>query len=282
MNHGDGGIGGTTAAPGIALGPRRQGRILLAEDDLEMRRLLAWSLERGGYQVSECADGITLLRRLGLMDPRRTKPDFDLVISDVRMPGYTGLQVLESIRACDNCPPVVLISAFADNATREKANRLGAADLLPKPFDVDELLAAVRRLLPLAARRAEPEPPQPSRLRFPLEVTVRHGSVGAPVERFIARQARRFEQLGDEVRGCRVEIDTADPDEAVPHHTGVKLVVTTRGGRPLVVGYDAAPGDDTEGLFITLQTVFATAWRHLKERHARRRPRASGGEEGEH
>jgi len=277
-----GGISGTTAAPGAPSGPRHQGRILLAEDDLEMRRLLAWSLERGGYRVTECADGITLLRQLGLMDPLRGKPDYDLVISDVRMPGYTGLQVLESIRACDDCPPVVLISAFADAATREKADRLGAAELLPKPFDVDELLAAVRRLLPLAARRAEPEPPQPSRLPFPLEVTVRHGSVGAPVQKFIARQARRFADLGDEVQGCRVEIDTADPGDAPPRHTGVKLVVTTRSGHPLVVAYDAAPGDDTEGLFITLQTVFATAWRHLKERQARRRPRASGGNLGEH
>lgn len=285
-NHTDNGTLRDTRAPRVAPRPARRARILLAEDNLEMRRMLAWSLEHSGYEVSECGDGFTVLRRLGLMDPGRPEPAYDLVISDVRMPGYTGLQVLESMRACSGCPPVVLISAFADAATRERADSMGAALLLPKPFDVDDLLVAVRRLLPppLSTSGPQPEPesddlPPPG---FPLEITVRHGHIGAPVEAFISQQARRFDRLGDEVRGCRVVIETAGAAHDQVRRTGIRLIIDTRSGRPLVVGCETEPGDGDEGLYMTLQTVFATAWRLLTERHARRRPRAADDKRGEH
>jgi CheY-like chemotaxis protein len=264
---------------GVARTKGRVTRILLAEDDLEMRRLLAWALARNGYDVTECGDGMTVLRRLGLMDPQRTGSDYDLVISDVRMPGYDGLQVLESIHNATPHPPVVLISAFADEAVRERADRLGAARVIPKPFDVDELVAEVNRLLltsaPNAAVRPARDPaPRPG---FALEVTVRHGRLEEPVEEYIGHLACRLGRVPEVIRRCRVVIDNHDHDGTGGRHAEVKLIVEPRVGRTLVFGCNAGTGRDPESLYGALNTVFNTARRHLRARQARRRVPGVGG-----
>jgi DNA-binding response OmpR family regulator len=75
----------------------------------------------------------------------------DLLISDVRMPTCTGMQILEQLRAAHWQTPVILMTAFGDAATRQHAKALGAV-LFDKPFDIDDLRTAVACLL-----RREPE-----------------------------------------------------------------------------------------------------------------------------
>jgi len=117
--------------------------ILLAEDDKEMRSLLALMLRKEGYQVFECTDGLSLLDMLS--------SNFDLIISDIRMPGVTGMEILMGANELDNFPPIILITAFGDKETHMQAERLGAVALFDKPFDIDEMLKKVRvTLLPLA------------------------------------------------------------------------------------------------------------------------------------
>ncbi len=132
---------------GITVGQSHH--ILLAEDDEEMRTLLAWWLRRDGYEVSECDHGIDLINQI---DPFAGPPNpekYDLVISDIRMPGITGLEVLEDVRHFGTeCPPVILITAFGTKETHEKAHRLGAAAMFDKPFDFNDLLSKVHELLP--------------------------------------------------------------------------------------------------------------------------------------
>ncbi|CAN5776577.1 hypothetical protein BH11MYX4_BH11MYX4_12090 [soil metagenome] len=127
--------------------PGRRPRVLLAEDDEELRRLLREALQAGGYDVIEAVDGGRLLVRLG-QEYRSGRPEesFDVMVSDVRMPICTGLQILESLRLARSHIPVILITAFGDDTTRAKAERLGAV-LVDKPFDVDELVRAVGRLV---------------------------------------------------------------------------------------------------------------------------------------
>ena len=127
--------------------PARRPRVLLAEDDEELRRLLREALQAGGYDVIEAVDGGRLLVRLG-QEYRSGRPEesFDVMVSDVRMPICTGLQILESLRLARSHIPVILITAFGDDTTRAKAERLGAV-LVDKPFDVDELVRAVGRLV---------------------------------------------------------------------------------------------------------------------------------------
>jgi DNA-binding response OmpR family regulator len=122
-------------------------RLLLAEDDFDMRTLLAWSFRRIGYEVVECPDGVRLLDFLFSTDSPADPGDFDLIVSDIRMPGVTGLEVLEGIRESKGFPPMILITAFGDRETHEKARRLGAAAILDKPFEIEDLLARAREIV---------------------------------------------------------------------------------------------------------------------------------------
>lgn len=122
-------------------------RILLAEDDVPMRQLVAEALKKDGYDVVEVSDGgrllVTLARQFAHNDGAMS---VDLLVSDVRMPICTGLQILEQLRAARCGIPIILMTAFGDEATRRKARSLGAV-LIDKPFPLVELRAAVARLL---------------------------------------------------------------------------------------------------------------------------------------
>jgi DNA-binding response OmpR family regulator len=122
-------------------------RILLAEDNDEMRSMLASILRRDGYAVIEARDGRELVRQLTEHGTGQAS-DIDLVISDVRMPGASGLDVLAGLREIDWSMPVILITAFGSADTKARAGQLGAALLLDKPFELEELRHAVRSVVP--------------------------------------------------------------------------------------------------------------------------------------
>jgi len=130
---------------------RPRPRVLLAEDDVEMRRLLAATLRRDGCEVLEAADGNELLafisdeviRAGGIVSSLR----IDLIVSDIRMPGLTGLAVLAGLHEARLPIPVVLVTAFGDDETHRLARRHGAAVVLDKPFGLDDFRSAVLRLV---------------------------------------------------------------------------------------------------------------------------------------
>ena len=127
-------------------------RILVAEDDEAMRRIVVETLRKDGYVVSEVRDGGRLLVTLAREYVHVDGTDLvDLLVSDVRMPVCTGIQILEQLRAANWPVPVILMTAFGDEATKRRA-RLLRAILLDKPFEMDALRAAVACLL-----RREPE-----------------------------------------------------------------------------------------------------------------------------
>ena len=124
-------------------------RVLVAEDDLEMRRVLIAVLRADGYEVLEAKSGVELLCCLaasalfgGAFDPP------DLVISDVSMPGWTGIDFLAGLRRARRRLPVVLITAFGDEELHATALELGALAVLDKPVGLSELLDVVRSLVP--------------------------------------------------------------------------------------------------------------------------------------
>jgi DNA-binding NtrC family response regulator len=114
--------------------------VVLAEDDDEMRHLIARKLRRAGYDVVEARNGAELA--LLIEDGRA----IELIVSDIRMPGITGLEVVQLVRGTDWSVPIILITAFGDRETHSEAMRLGAV-LLDKPLDLDELVFAARRLV---------------------------------------------------------------------------------------------------------------------------------------
>lgn len=125
-------------------GPVSRPHALVADDDPAMRALLSELLRAEGLDVSEAADGRELF--WGLERAASGGPALDLLLSDVRMPGYSGLSVLEALRDVDG-PPAILMTAFPDGDVRRRAAKLGVV-LLEKPFDLAALLRLVHQMVP--------------------------------------------------------------------------------------------------------------------------------------
>ena len=118
--------------------------LLVADDDVVARELLAETLGREGYRVVMAADGEECLRLA------RTQP-FDMALVDLRMPGLDGLSVLKQLSTSQPELPIVILTAFAAIDTAIEAVQAGASDYLSKPFRMEEIKLVVRRTL--AARR---------------------------------------------------------------------------------------------------------------------------------
>jgi CheY-like chemotaxis protein len=119
-------------------------RVLVADDEPHIRRILATLLETASMRVDAVDDGEQALERL--CDPALR---YDLVVLDLMMPGYTGLEVLERLATLPgrSTIPVVILTAKGQDADRERALALGAADFVTKPFSPKKLLARLRELL---------------------------------------------------------------------------------------------------------------------------------------
>jgi CheY-like chemotaxis protein len=130
----------------------RARRIVLAEDDGEMRRLLAQSLARDGYEVVEVPDGSQLVSNI--VDSLRESRPVDLVVSDVRMPGLGGFEAVAWLRELGCRAPVILITAFGDRSVHAEGVRVGAVRVLDKPFELDQLRQLVRELFAPSRARA--------------------------------------------------------------------------------------------------------------------------------
>jgi CheY-like chemotaxis protein len=128
--------------------------VLVAEDDADTRRLVATALRKDGWSVVEVTDGAELVEHVGgalLFGNLRGELDpVSLVVSDIRMPGPNGLEVLAELRRADIAVGFILMTAYADAEVRATAERLGADALIAKPFEVDELRALVRSVLTTA------------------------------------------------------------------------------------------------------------------------------------
>ena len=123
-------------------------RVWVVDDDRSVRFVLAAALREAGFAVTAFAAAGEALEAL-----RREAPPA-LVVTDVRMPGDSGLQLLDKLKAAHPALPVVVMSAHTDVASTAGAFRGGAHEFLSKPFDLDDAVAVVRRALPQAPAQA--------------------------------------------------------------------------------------------------------------------------------
>ena len=119
-------------------------RILIAEDQTDIRDLLALNLRGAGYEVAEAVDGSEALAA-------HSQRPADLLVLDLMMPRLDGLDVCKALRARGSTTPILMLTAKSTELDRVLGLELGADDYLTKPFSVAELLARVTALL----RRAE-------------------------------------------------------------------------------------------------------------------------------
>jgi two-component system response regulator MprA len=157
-------------------GEVRGGRVLVVDDDLDVREAVETALELEGHRVTIEADGLAALKRLG-------RAEFDAIVLDVLMPHLDGFEVCRRLRASGNRTPILILTARDSEEDTIRGLDLGADDYLAKPFGLGELLARVRALLrrtrpagedaPLwfAGLSLDPRTRQASRAGRPLELT---------------------------------------------------------------------------------------------------------------
>jgi len=115
-------------------------QILIADDDLSMRQALAESLESCGFEVETAENGADALQKF-------QKGKFEVVVTDMRMPKMTGMDVLRGIKKNSPQIPVILITAYGTVKTAVEAMKEGAAEFIMKPFSLDDLEFAVKNVL---------------------------------------------------------------------------------------------------------------------------------------
>ncbi len=113
------------------------GRVLLVDDEPALLKVLGIKLRVSGFEVVTARDGVEALKLVEAVRP-------DILLLDVLLPGMDGLRVLEKLRRFSDLP-VIVFSAQPENA--QKAFSHGADDFLPKPFDVDDLVGRIDRLI---------------------------------------------------------------------------------------------------------------------------------------
>src|ERR1700724_2888563 len=112
--------------------------LLLVEDKNELRAMLRKALERAGYTVDEAPDGAAAIHKIRA---RR----YLLVLTDLKLPGASGLEVLRASKSADPTIPVILLTAFGSVEEAVTAMKEGAYDFLQKPVDLEHLKLLVKR-----------------------------------------------------------------------------------------------------------------------------------------
>ena len=114
-------------------------KILIAEDDSLILKTMELCLKRDGYEIICCIDGLDAMEKIELLNP-------DLIIVDIMLPYFSGLEIVGKVKQNDNAVPVIVISAMGQQAVVDEAMKLGADEYLSKPFNINTLTSHIVRL----------------------------------------------------------------------------------------------------------------------------------------
>lgn len=194
-------------------------KALVADDDRAIRESLTTALELNGYEVTACRDGVEALAAF-----RADRPD--VLVLDVMMPGVDGLGVCRVLRAEADRVPILMLTARVETADRVAGLDAGADDYVPKPYDIEEVLARLRALL----RRAGPAPTAD-------DLTVEDVR--------LSPTARRVWRAGREVELSKTEFDLL---ELLMVNAGIVLEHQTIYQR--IWGYDFGPDSKNLAVYV--------------------------------
>jgi len=113
-------------------------RVLIAEDDDPLRDMLETILRLEGHHVTTVSSATDILQKV--------KDDFDVILTDVRMPGVSGLDVVATLRNSGHQIPIIVMTAFPDDGTRLRAEALGTV-LIAKPFSLNAICMTIAGLI---------------------------------------------------------------------------------------------------------------------------------------
>jgi len=163
-----------------------KGKILVVDDDRLVLAMLRHGLCQAGYEVIDADNGSE-----AILLAREQRPD--LALLDIRMEGMTGFEVAEALRITGRVP-FMFLSAFSDDATRDRVRALGALDHLVKPVDMQRILPAVEQAFARLRTAAQPAN-EPSLTRDDPLAAVVAIAVGIVMHRFSLPRALALERL---------------------------------------------------------------------------------------
>lgn len=218
--------------------------LLVVDDDVRVRTVVAWQLEAEGYVVREAADGRSARRGIAEQRP-------DLVVLDLSLPGIGGLDLLRGLRDAGDALPVVVLSGRSGEGDRITGLDLGADDYLVKPFSPGELAARVRSVLRRSGGGTAPRPVPATGLRVdpatrdveldghPVQLTAREFDLLAFLvarPRQVFTRAQLLEQVWSSSSGWQSDATVTEHVHRLRHKLGRDRVATVRG-----VGYRFEP-----------------------------------------
>ncbi len=209
--------------------------ILVVDDKESLRDSVGFTLQRAGFTIVSASSGDSALDVIA-----RKRPD--CVVTDLKMPGMTGVELIERVAAFDDELPVILMTAFGTIETAVKAMKLGAFDYITKPFEGDELVISVKRALEHAAVKREN-----AVLRASSEVEVKPNQPGDRTSRAGRHGADRV------IGGSAVMMELKTRLKAVSKSQGTVLISGESGtGKEVVARAIHEMSDRVEGPFLAV------------------------------
>ena len=117
-------------------------RILTVDDSASCRQMVSFTLRKAGYEVLEAVDGQDALAKIG-------QEKFDMIITDLSMPNVDGIQLIAAARKLPACSfvPILMLTTESQAARKDAGRKAGATGWIVKPFNAEELMSAVQKLL---------------------------------------------------------------------------------------------------------------------------------------
>lgn len=158
-------------------------KVLIAEDESAIREIIAITLKRAGYEVTEACDG-----QQALMLYNEKEGDFDVVLLDIMMPNIDGLEVCKRLRAVSGTVGIIMLTAKTQEMDKVSGLLMGADDYITKPFSPSELMARVDSVYRRVAMNTQQNKPQEKSDKIiiePFELNIRNRALfknGVPIE----------------------------------------------------------------------------------------------------
>ena len=158
-------------------------KVLIAEDESAIREIIAITLKRAGYEVTEACDG-----QQALMLYNEKEGDFDVVLLDIMMPNVDGLEVCKRLRAVSGTVGIIMLTAKTQEMDKVSGLLMGADDYITKPFSPSELMArvdSVYRRVAMNTQQSRPQEKSDKIVLEPFELNLRNRALfknGAPIE----------------------------------------------------------------------------------------------------
>ena len=158
-------------------------KVLIAEDESAIREIIAITLKRAGYEVTEACDG-----QQALMLYNEKEGDFDVVLLDIMMPNVDGLEVCKRLRAVSGTVGIIMLTAKTQEMDKVSGLLMGADDYITKPFSPSELMArvdSVYRRVAMNTQQSKPQEKSDKIVLEPFELNIRNRALfknGVPIE----------------------------------------------------------------------------------------------------